>query len=91
MIRLKEESVKKCFSLLREFIESAPDRGNQKRNVVLALDHLREITAGTDPVDPSGDGSQGEPEVLICGIITLILLGHQGNQSTKKHEEEDFL
>jgi hypothetical protein len=45
---LKDENLKKCFSLLREFIEEAP-QNNQREIAVLALNQLQKITAGTIP------------------------------------------
>ena len=48
MSRLKDESVTKYVSLLREFIDEASARDNKKRTAVLALNHLQNITAGTD-------------------------------------------
>jgi hypothetical protein len=48
MNRLKDANVKKCVSLLREFIDEASTQDNKKRTAVLALNHLQNITAGTD-------------------------------------------
>jgi uncharacterized protein (UPF0147 family) len=48
MSRLKDESLTKCVSLLREFIDETSAQDNKKRAAVLALNHLQKITAGTD-------------------------------------------
>ena len=46
MSRLKDENLEKCFSLLREYI-SGELREDRESEAILALEHLREITAGT--------------------------------------------
>lgn len=50
MSNLKTESLNKCFSLLREFIEES---GNESKKGVaaLALDQLKRITAGKEKED----------------------------------------
>ena len=48
MNNLKSETVGKCFSLLREFIEETPGVNNKKGCAILALDQLRRVTAGND-------------------------------------------
>jgi hypothetical protein len=45
MTHLKEENVKQCFSLLRNFIGDEPE-GQDHKLAILALDRLQEITAG---------------------------------------------
>ena len=55
MTNLKNESLNKCFSLLREFIDDGSGEGNKKEIAVLALNQLQRITAGTEP---TGGGSQ---------------------------------
>lgn len=45
MSYLKNESIDKCVSLLREYIEETP-YGKNKRGAVLALGQLQRITAG---------------------------------------------
>jgi hypothetical protein len=47
MSHLKDESLKKCVSLLREFIHEVPS-GSKKRTAILALNQLQKITAGTN-------------------------------------------
>jgi hypothetical protein len=46
MSHLKNESLKKCVTLLREFIQESP--AGKKGTAMLALDHLQKITAGTE-------------------------------------------
>jgi hypothetical protein len=47
MSHLKDENLKKCVSLLREFIDGVPS-SSKKGIAMLALDQLQKITAGTD-------------------------------------------
>lgn len=47
MGRLKTENSKKCFSILREFIDDSSLMGSQKQRALLALEQLQKITAGT--------------------------------------------
>jgi hypothetical protein len=61
MGRLKTENSKKCFSILREFIDDSPLMGSQKQRAALALEQLQKITAGTGSLDSSNAGdSTGE-------------------------------
>lgn len=46
MSQLKKENVKKCLSLLREYIEESSN--DKKERAVLALDQLQKITAGAN-------------------------------------------
>jgi len=48
MGKLKKENVKKCVSLLREFVEESSAHDNKKERAILALNQLQEITAGND-------------------------------------------
>ena len=48
MSKLKKENLKKCVSLLREFVEESSALDNKKERAILALDQLQKITAGTD-------------------------------------------
>ena len=48
MSQLKDENVKKCVSLLREFIEEASVQDNKKGVAILALNHLQRIKAGAE-------------------------------------------
>ncbi|UCH95424.1 MAG: hypothetical protein JSV88_00880 [Candidatus Aminicenantes bacterium] len=52
MSRLKSENLKKCFSLLREFIDEATEADNKKVIAKMALGQLQKITAG---ISSSGD------------------------------------
>ena len=54
MNNLKNESLNKCFSLLREYLEDGP-ANEKKGGAVLALNHLQQITAGVDPEKGSID------------------------------------
>ena len=54
MSRLKNESFKKCVSLLREFIDEASTGSSKKEIAILALNQLQTITAGSDPVGGGG-------------------------------------
>jgi hypothetical protein len=47
MSRLKDENLKKCVSLIREFIDEASTEGNKKEIAILALNQLHSITAGS--------------------------------------------
>jgi hypothetical protein len=47
MSQLKTKNLKKCFSLLKEFIEETPSMNNKKGLAVMALNQLQKITAGT--------------------------------------------
>lgn len=55
MKNLRNETLKKCFSLLREFIDETPGASSKKGVAILALNQLKKITAGTEI---SGDGGQ---------------------------------
>jgi hypothetical protein len=48
MSHLKTENLKKCVSLLREFIDGASSPGEKKEMAALALNQLQNITAGTN-------------------------------------------
>ena len=67
MSHLKDESLKKCVSLLREFINEAP-LGSKKGTAILALNQLQKITAGTSTsfmtcaTRPRADGSPSTGE-----------------------------
>ncbi|MCK5057169.1 MAG: hypothetical protein KAT34_10975 [Candidatus Aminicenantes bacterium] len=57
MTSLRKENVRKCFSLLKEYLKEAP-RSEKKGGAILALDQLRKITAGvgTQDVSLTSDG-----------------------------------
>jgi hypothetical protein len=50
MSHLKTENLNKCVSLLREFIDGTGSPAEKKEMAVLALNHLQNITAGSDPI-----------------------------------------
>ena len=49
MSRLKTGNINKCFSLLEEFIDQSQEEENKRGVALLALGHLKKITAGTVP------------------------------------------
>ncbi|HLP61382.1 MAG TPA: hypothetical protein VK186_21250 [Candidatus Deferrimicrobium sp.] len=62
MSHLKRENLKKCFSLLREFVEESTDVGNKKGIAILALNQLQKVMAGTDVTATDPDpGCLGRP------------------------------
>ncbi|HLP46314.1 MAG TPA: hypothetical protein VK469_10220 [Candidatus Kapabacteria bacterium] len=62
MRQLKRNSVKKCFSLLREFVETSGAVDNKRGIAILALNQLQKVMAGTDvrATDPD-PGCLGRP------------------------------
>jgi hypothetical protein len=64
MSRLKTTNSKKCFSILREFIADSPLIGSERERAILALEHLRKITAGTVDLDILG-GSSDESAACV--------------------------
>ena len=67
MSSLKAENVKKCVSLLRDFIRESQALTNKKEIAVVALNHLQKITAGKNDGD-----SSNKNEILSCAIIPRI-------------------
>ena len=55
MSKLRKENVKKCVSLLREFVEESSALDNKKERAILALNQLQKITAGTDSAGVVGN------------------------------------
>ncbi len=57
MTNLKKSNANKCFSMLKSFVNDASAKNGEKETALLALDHLRLITAGSDsaidPTDPT--------------------------------------
>jgi len=51
MKQLNGENVKKCMSLLKEFIDQSMTGDGQKRIAVLALEQLQKINAGSGDTD----------------------------------------
>jgi hypothetical protein len=64
MSKLKKENVKKCVSVLREFVEESSSLDNQKERAILALNQLQKITAGADTANANGNVS-----ILSVGCI----------------------
>lgn len=62
MTKLKKENVKKCVSLLREYVEESSALDIKKERAILALDHLQKITAGTD-------------SAIAIGVVSFFCLG----------------
>jgi hypothetical protein len=60
MSQLKVENLKKCFSLLREFIDEAP-LDNKKKIAMLALTQLQKITAGSSTPAVTGSSCLSRP------------------------------
>ena len=52
MSSLKTENVKKCFYLLREFIDESQGEDDKKGAAMLALNQLQKVAAGTDSTGP---------------------------------------
>ena len=48
MRHLKRNNVKKCFSLLREFVEASGAVDNKKEIAILALEELNRVMAGDE-------------------------------------------
>jgi hypothetical protein len=55
MSHLKKETVTRCFSLLREYINEA-SLSSKKESAILALNQLQKITAGTGSQDSGNSG-----------------------------------
>ncbi len=65
MSHLKEKNVKKCVSLLREYIDAtAPN--HQKESAILALNQLQKITAGTDSTGSSNSSNPTDGLRSLC-------------------------
>ena len=54
MSRLKDENLKKCVALIRDFIDEASTQGGKKEIAILALNQLQNITAGSDTTGGGG-------------------------------------
>jgi len=62
MSKLKKENLKKCVSLLREFVEESAALDNKKERAILALNQLQKITAGTD-------------SAVVIGTVSFLCMG----------------
>ncbi len=65
MSKLKTQNLKKCFSLLREFIDES-SQSNKKGIAMLALNQLQKITAGTDSTGSSDGSNPTDGPRSIC-------------------------
>ena len=65
MSYLKKGNIKKCISLLEEFIDESREANNKKKVARLALDQLQRITAGTVAV---GVQCKGHPRADLGPI-----------------------
>jgi hypothetical protein len=63
MSNLKGKNLKKCFSLLREFIDES-SQSSKKGIAMLALNQLQKITAGTDFTGSSDADSSNQTDGL---------------------------
>ncbi|MDQ1350199.1 MAG: hypothetical protein QG657_500 [Acidobacteriota bacterium] len=62
MSNLKRDNLKKCFSLLREFVEESAVVDNKKGIAILALSQLQKVIAGGDvTVENTDPGCAGRP------------------------------
>ena len=48
MSNLKNDTLRRCFSLLREYVEESRAEANKKGTAILTLNQLQKIMAGTD-------------------------------------------
>lgn len=62
MKRLKDETTKKCLSLLQEFIEESSSLKSKKGIAVLALSQLQRVIAGSSPDEPE-PGCKPSPRI----------------------------
>ncbi len=66
MSSFKAENVKKCVSLLREFIGESSTLNKKKETAILALNQLQKITAGTSSGDNSGSDNSTSSVGTSC-------------------------
>jgi len=73
MTKRKTENMRKCFSLLRQFIHQTSAEDDKNGTAVLVLNHLEKITAGKDlqvpgtnaPIGKEGKGTGTDLRILI--------------------------
>jgi len=65
MSNLKAQNLKKCFSLLREFIDES-SQSSKKGISMLALNQLQKITAGTNSTGSSDGSNPTDGPRSIC-------------------------
>lgn len=61
MSHLKNNNLKKCFFLLRDFVEASTAEEHKKGTAILTLNQLQKIIAGDGVIDGSGDSCNGRP------------------------------
>jgi uncharacterized protein YmfQ (DUF2313 family) len=62
MSQLKNEALKRCFSLLRDFVDESTVADNKKGTAILALNQLQRVIAGGDvTVDNTDPNCAGRP------------------------------
>ncbi len=62
MSNLKKDNLKKCFSLLREFVEESTVVDNKKGTAILALNQLQKVIAGAEvTTNNANPGCLGRP------------------------------
>lgn len=62
MSYLKRANLKKCFCLLRGFVEESKAQDNKKQTAILALNQLQKIIAGAEATTaPPLTGCSGRP------------------------------
>jgi hypothetical protein len=65
MSNLKAQNLKKCFSLLREFIDES-SQSSKKGIALLALNQLQKITAGTGSTGSSDGSNSTDGPLSAC-------------------------
>ncbi len=66
MSHLRDERLKKCVSLLREYVEESKAQDHKKGTAILTLNQLQKIIAGTNfRADVSARTCTGRPIVGI--------------------------
>jgi len=67
MLTLKSESLNRCYSILKEFVEGAETSKGQKGMARLALEQLQRVTAGN-----SQDESAVIPNLPLAGSADCV-------------------
>jgi hypothetical protein len=65
MSHLKSDTLKRCFSLLREYVEESTAQDHKKGTAIMTLNQLQKIIAGTD----------GEADVTVRSCTGRPILG----------------
>ncbi len=66
MKNLKNDTLNKCFSLLKVFIDEADGLNHQKGTARLALNELEKITAGGDKAGSGSEKNGGDSIAAVC-------------------------